>query len=72
MIETRPDWVLSRQRTWGVPISLFINKQTGFFIPNKEFDKSEILIDRIHKIFSEEGQILGLRKMQKKFLRRDC
>jgi isoleucyl-tRNA synthetase len=55
MIEARPDWVLSRQRTWGVPISLFINRETGIFIPNQEFDKSEILIDRIHKIFSEEG-----------------
>ena len=55
MIETRPDWVLSRQRTWGVPISLFINRETGVFIPNKEFDKSEKLIDRIYKIFSEEG-----------------
>lgn len=29
MIENRPDWCLSRQRTWGVPIALFINKETG-------------------------------------------
>ena len=29
MIEGRPDWCISRQRTWGVPIALFINKQSG-------------------------------------------
>ena len=29
MIDGRPDWCISRQRTWGVPIALFINKQTG-------------------------------------------
>ena len=28
MIEKRPDWCLSRQRTWGVPIALFVHKQT--------------------------------------------
>jgi isoleucyl-tRNA synthetase len=28
MIENRPDWCLSRQRTWGVPIALFVNKHT--------------------------------------------
>lgn len=28
MIEQSPDWCVSRQRTWGVPITLFINKQT--------------------------------------------
>lgn len=29
MIENRPDWCISRQRTWGVPIALFIDKHTG-------------------------------------------
>jgi isoleucyl-tRNA synthetase len=29
MVENRPDWCISRQRTWGVPIVLFINRQTG-------------------------------------------
>jgi isoleucyl-tRNA synthetase len=28
MIESRPDWCISRQRTWGVPIPLFVHKQT--------------------------------------------
>ncbi|ENC6658017.1 isoleucine--tRNA ligase [Aeromonas hydrophila] len=28
MVENRPDWCISRQRTWGVPISLFVHKET--------------------------------------------
>ena len=34
MVEGRPDWCISRQRTWGVPIALFVNKQTGELHPD--------------------------------------
>jgi len=33
MVEGRPDWCISRQRTWGVPITLFIHKDTGALHP---------------------------------------
>lgn len=33
MIDGRPDWCISRQRTWGVPITLFIHKETGELHP---------------------------------------
>ena len=36
MVEGRPDWCISRQRTWGVPIPLFVNKQTGELHPDTE------------------------------------
>src|SRR5580704_7470611 len=33
MIESRPDWCISRQRTWGVPIPLFVHRQSGTLHP---------------------------------------
>jgi isoleucyl-tRNA synthetase len=32
MVEGRPDWVLSRQRAWGVPMTLFVNRKTGQYL----------------------------------------
>jgi isoleucyl-tRNA synthetase len=34
MIEARPDWCISRQRTWGVPITLFVNRADGSLHPD--------------------------------------
>ncbi|MDT8372095.1 MAG: isoleucine--tRNA ligase [Gammaproteobacteria bacterium] len=36
MVEGRPDWCVSRQRTWGVPIPLFVDQQTGKLHPDSE------------------------------------
>lgn len=49
MIETRPDWVLSRQRAWGVPLTVFIHKETG------EILRDQALNDRIADAFEAEG-----------------
>ncbi|MDC0965145.1 isoleucine--tRNA ligase [Candidatus Thioglobus sp.] len=36
MVGNRPDWCISRQRFWGVPITLFTHKQTGQLHPNTQ------------------------------------
>ena len=55
MVEGRPDWVVSRQRAWGVPITVFRNKETGEVIPSAKFAKSKELIRRITQAFAEKG-----------------
>ncbi|MEO1200006.1 MAG: isoleucine--tRNA ligase [Pseudomonadota bacterium] len=55
MIENRPDWVLSRQRAWGVPITVFVHTETGEVIPNPGFNGSDDLMTRIGEAFEAEG-----------------
>ena len=50
MIEGRPDWCISRQRTWGVPIALFIHKETAELHPD-----SGALIEKVAQLIEERG-----------------
>ena len=42
MVSERPDWCVSRQRSWGVPITVFVNKKTGKPLIDKEVNRNII------------------------------
>ncbi len=49
MIANRPDWVVSRQRAWGVPIAIFVDKESGAILQDPQVNK------RITEAFEAEG-----------------
>ncbi|MDB5791923.1 MAG: isoleucine-tRNA ligase [Massilia sp.] len=50
MIENRPDWTLSRQRQWGVPMAFFIHKETGALHP-----RTAELLEQVASLIEQGG-----------------
>ncbi len=65
MIEGRPDWCVSRQRVWGVPLPIFINKKT------KEPLRDLKVINRIAEVYEKEGSDCWFTDDPQKFLGKD-
>jgi isoleucyl-tRNA synthetase len=50
MLQERPDWCISRQRTWGTPITLFVHKETGELHP-----ETHALIEQVAQRVEQQG-----------------
>lgn len=50
MIENRPEWCISRQRTWGVPIPFYVHKQTGQLHPD-----TQNIMAQVADMFEQKG-----------------
>jgi len=62
MIETRPDWCVSRQRVWGVPLPIFLSKKNGEALIDDE------VFENIAIIFEKEGSDCWFSDDAQKFL----
>lgn len=62
MLSNRPDWCISRQRSWGVPLSLFIHKETKTPLVDEE------LFNNIINAFAKEGSNAWFSGDNKRFL----
>ncbi len=65
MIESRPDWCVSRQRAWGVPIPVFVHKETG------EPLRDQAVVDRVVEAFRAEGADAWFESDPSRFLGND-
>ena len=50
MIKNRPDWCVSRQRNWGVPMAFFVHKETGELHPD-----TPALLEQVAKLVEQSG-----------------
>ncbi len=62
MVENRPDWCVSRQRAWGVPIAVFVDKATGQPL------RDQAVVDRIVEAFRTEGSDAWFTSKPERFL----
>jgi isoleucyl-tRNA synthetase len=62
MIEQRPDWCISRQRAWGVPIAVFVEKKTGQPLRDAQ------VVERVAHAFEAEGADAWYTSDPKRFL----
>jgi len=65
MVKDRPDWVMSRQRAWGVPIAIFVNKQSGQILNDAAVNA------RIGEAFEVEGADAWFNSPPSRFLGND-
>ena len=66
MIENRPDWCVSRQRAWGVPIAIFYCEKCNTMYLNSD------IIDHIYKLFEKNGADIWFEKDVKELLPDDA
>ncbi|HEX3431826.1 MAG TPA: isoleucine--tRNA ligase [Rhizomicrobium sp.] len=65
MVDSRPDWVLSRQRAWGVPIAIFVNRASGDVLDDERVNA------RIVEAFEREGADAWFESPPQRFLGND-
>ncbi|MFL5237036.1 MAG: isoleucine--tRNA ligase [Rhizomicrobium sp.] len=66
MVESRPDWVLSRQRAWGVPLAIFVQKESGEILNDPAVNA------RISEAFEKEGADAWFSSPPERFLGDAC